>query len=298
MNPRNRTIGTLALALGGFVLMGLGLTRLAAPVPQHAVAARIRIEQYTMDAAGNLSVARFDPELVYAEISLIRSNLIGRIFKPGWEKEWGETFTPGKSPVAAEILPQLQRQVELKRLDGTAVIEIHVPNAPQLAAARIANAIAEACREYHLANRQKAIDDSIAASIQTWEEQWRNLGNEIAVAREALERLQHEAGISPDGKADPTVDPDKLAACDELRRRLAALKDRRAELEREFAKPHQNPELSNVSVEILQHAPLLPPPANTGRLVSGFLAFTGLVLAGAGIWLSRFLTAPTLVVKR
>jgi uncharacterized protein involved in exopolysaccharide biosynthesis len=149
--------------------------------------ARIRVERDQTDIPGlqgTAAATAYDPYFLQTEFELIKSEaILGRVINNtnnqnlNLNKRWGAKIAP-QSGVARtyETIPVLRRMLALNTLRGTSLIEITVSISSTLEgghaadeAAVLANAIAEAYKQYREEKRARLIEGGIAALKKAYE---------------------------------------------------------------------------------------------------------------------------------
>ena len=175
--------------------------------------ARVRIERDHADIGGlgaREPAAWFDPYYVQTELEAIQSELVLRkvIENLDLNTVWGRKYANGERLRAAEALALLKGRIALRPVRNTCIVEIRCYSERPDEAAKLANAVAEAYRDWRV--RQRA--GNLSASIRALEEAYdannqkaraiqteiaelsrqQNLenSNRLSVARRTLEDVQ------------------------------------------------------------------------------------------------------------
>ena len=163
----------VALLVWGFVTLLATVITFLIPESYKATA-RIKVEreawnenQNGQSRGGAYSSPAYDPYFIQTEFELIQSELIlGQVIdRLKLEERWGRRYTGGAKLTRAEATLLLRRQLDLRTVRNTSLIEIGVWSERPGEAAEIANAIAEEFRGF----RMKQHDTLVRESRQTLE---------------------------------------------------------------------------------------------------------------------------------
>jgi uncharacterized protein involved in exopolysaccharide biosynthesis len=99
----------------------------------------------------------WDPHFLQTEFEMIQSTaVLGRVVeKLNLDVEWGKKYNGGTTLKTAETIEFLKKRLDLCPVRTTSLIEIRVFSEDGREAARLANAVAEAYRDYRLERRQQ-----------------------------------------------------------------------------------------------------------------------------------------------
>jgi len=145
---------TVILAV--FLLVVITATLVTFILPQaFASTARIKVMPDAADIpemSGLPSVTSYDPYFIQTEFEVIQSEVIlGRVIEAlDLNTEWGQRYANGQPLKTDETMRILTRQVNLKPVRNTSLIEIQVYSEDPEEASNLANAIAEAYRSWRL----------------------------------------------------------------------------------------------------------------------------------------------------
>ena len=150
--------------------------------------ARIRIERDDSDIVGlaeHKLVTGYDPYYIQTKFEVIQSELaLGKVIDDlDLNKEWGKKYANGERLKTSETLGLLKGRIDLRPVRNTSLIEIRVYSERPEEAARIANTVAEAYRDYRIGARAGRISASVSALEQVYEnnnQKMRGLRAEIA----------------------------------------------------------------------------------------------------------------------
>ena len=212
-----REIAGLVLAGIGCVLLALGVSLLLGP-EAYSSAARIRIERGSAPLPvlqGQETGSSYDPYFIQTEFEVIQSEVIlGKVIEDlnldkAWSRKFGRTL---KLPEALEIL---KRQIDLRPVRNTSVVEIRVYDADATQAAKIADRIAETYKDFRRdedAGRSGDHFDSLLAQLKEEDAA-------IAGAQQRLDQLHLEMRHreQPSGDASSPLSAETLRKIEGLR---------------------------------------------------------------------------------
>jgi uncharacterized protein involved in exopolysaccharide biosynthesis/beta-lactamase regulating signal transducer with metallopeptidase domain len=191
-----RQLSGLALLGVGLLIIVLGGRLATSPATYHATA-RIRVNhdqaQFT-GPADERGSAFFDPYFLQTEFELIQSDVIlGKVIEDlNLNREWGKKYANGERLKISETKEMLKRNIGLRFVRNTSLIEISVSSEKPEEAARIANAIAEAYRalrqEQHIAMSKNG--------IKMLEEQFAEQEEKVKKAQQHVDALRVDLNIS------------------------------------------------------------------------------------------------------
>jgi uncharacterized protein involved in exopolysaccharide biosynthesis len=115
--------------------------------------ARILIERNQSDTTGMTERpfgGGYDPYLMQTEFEVIQSNVVlGKVIQNfDLRKTWGKKFANGETLPTPETIHLLKARMELRPVRNTSLVEIRVSSDEPQEAARLANGIARAYKEY------------------------------------------------------------------------------------------------------------------------------------------------------
>lgn len=186
---------TVILAV--FLLVVITATLVTFILPEaFASTARIKIEREGSDIPelGSLqTVASYDPYFIQTEFEVIQSEVIlDRVIEAlDLNAQWGKRYTGGQPLKTHETRRILQGMINLKPVRNTSLIEIQVYSEKPEEAATLANAIAEAYKNYRLEqSRELAL-----GGIKELEVQWQEMSERVNDAQAEVDRLREELGV-------------------------------------------------------------------------------------------------------
>lgn len=155
--------GIVFLAIGAAVA-GSGLIVLAQPDTYQA-AARTKVPHVQV-SSGNADGTFIDPYFVQTEFEVIRSEaVLGRVVdKLKVAEQWGSGHAAVAGQTKVEAIGLLQRQLDLRTVANTELIEIRAFSTYPVEAANIANTVAEVFQEFRREENRRLRMDQKASS--------------------------------------------------------------------------------------------------------------------------------------
>jgi len=143
---------------------------------------------------GNGAVGIYDPYLVRREAELVQSDaILGEVVdRLGLREAWGGHGPQGGKLARPEAVGLLRRRVSLRPLRNTSLMAIQAVSGKAQEAADLANATAEAYKEYR-ESRRKDLSDSGIQSLLSYNEKLRR---EIEEAQTNADRLRQRLNLS------------------------------------------------------------------------------------------------------
>lgn len=187
MKTRPKFLAGLLALVVGFILLAGGLFIALQPSEFEAVA-RIKVD-YKPDPNS------YDPYFLLTEFEIIQSRVVldKVIGSQNLNEKWGEKYNGGQRLGAAEVEQMLKRKLELRPIQNTRLIEMHVFDEDPNEAAALANSIAEAYCEYTTERYDKA---SAAALEQVMKEVEAQDVARVWSLEQKLEKQRRELNIS------------------------------------------------------------------------------------------------------
>src|SRR5664280_1193553 len=133
-----------------FLITVIAATLITFILPEsYASTARIKLESDAPPVAGQPS---YDPYFIQTEFEIIQSQLVLNpvIDKLKLNVDWGKKYFAGQTLTASQTLEILKQRLQLAPVKNTKLIAITVYSDDRQEAAQIANAIAEAYRDYRV----------------------------------------------------------------------------------------------------------------------------------------------------
>ncbi len=165
---------TVILAV--FLLVFLTATLVTFILPQSfASTARIKIERDVSDIqemSGRPQYLGYDPYFIQTEFEVIQSEVIltNVIDALKLRDTWGKKYANGEKLRTPEAIALLKGRLDLRPVRNTSLIEVRCYSEDKEEAARLANTIAEAYRDYRLEQSQKLARGGIEALKSEYEQ--------------------------------------------------------------------------------------------------------------------------------
>jgi serine protease inhibitor/uncharacterized protein involved in exopolysaccharide biosynthesis len=204
MNSR-RIIGVVALIIG-LGLCGKGLMLLLAQTYYEAV---VKVETQPdlgnevsiMSSSGNLMP--FEPYFMETELKAIQSEAVlsNVVQALNLDVEWGKRYGNGTSLETGEAIKLVRRQMALSADGKTHNIEIHIIDKDPDMSARIANAIADAYKQYRIEQYKERMNKG----IEKLEEDYRTEETNIWTMQSNVLQLHKELNINDTNDTDPAI---------------------------------------------------------------------------------------------
>jgi capsular exopolysaccharide synthesis family protein len=150
---------TVILAV--FLLVVITATLVTFILPESfSSTARIKVERDQSDIAtlaGQQSLGIYDPYFIQTEFEVIQSEkVLGKVIGAlSLNERWGKKYNGGQKFTTTETMMLLKRQIDLRPVRNTSLIEIRVFSENPQEAADLANEIAKAYAEYRLNQRRE-----------------------------------------------------------------------------------------------------------------------------------------------
>src|SRR5215470_8983938 len=165
---------TVILAV--FLLVVITATLVTFILPEsYSSTTRIRVERDQSDISplltGQQMMSFYDPYFIQTEFEVIQSQVVlGKVIEDlNLNKEWGKKY--GQVLKSDETMELLKRQMDLRPVRNTSIIEIRVYDESPDQAAKIANNVAETYQSYRIDQRMKLTRDGIKALMDRLSEQ-------------------------------------------------------------------------------------------------------------------------------
>jgi capsular exopolysaccharide synthesis family protein len=199
---------TIILAV--FFLVVLTATLVTFILPEsYSSTARIRVERDISDIPGmserQYLPMGYDPYFIQTEFEVIQSEVIlGKVITDlGLDQQWAAKYGGGERLKLSDAMEVLKKNMDLRPVRNTSIIEIRVFSDKPDEAARIANAIAETYR----AHRLEQLRDQTKNGIKALEEQWNERVAEVKEAQDDVDRKRTELKISDPDPMSTTPTP-------------------------------------------------------------------------------------------
>ena len=144
----------------------------------YASTARIKVESDAPPVAGQ---STYDPYFIQTTFEIIQSQIVldQVIAKLNLNVVWGKKYFNGETLKTTQAMDILKQRLQLAPIRNTKLVAITVYSDDRNEAAQIANAIAEACKEY----RAKTAAGLAANNLAKLQQQWRQNEKQIEQAR-------------------------------------------------------------------------------------------------------------------
>src|SRR5258708_856939 len=193
---------------------------------------RIKIERDVSDVPGlpdRPLTGGYDPYFIQTEFEVIQSEVIlGKVIQDlDLNKDWGKKYAGGEMLKTTETMAVLKGRMDLRPVRNTELIEIRVFSERPEEAAKIANAIAKAYKDYRREYRHNMTSGGISSLLDKRDEQ----DTLVKKAEGEVERLRAELKI-PDQIANGEG-PTALMTADTLRKIEGMRLENQAEYDRQ-----------------------------------------------------------------
>jgi capsular exopolysaccharide synthesis family protein len=212
---------TVILAV--FLLVVITATLVTFILPESfASTARIKVERDRSDIQGFMepqAISNYDPYFIQTEFEVIQSEkVLGKVVdEMNLIVEWGKKYAGGERLKRDEAITLLKGRMDLRPVRNTSLIEIRVFSEKPEEAARIANAIAYAYKDYRKEQKTKMTMGGIDTLAAHYQEHEKNLED----ARKKVEELRAQFKISDieaqDTRPAPTIENAAVGHLESLR---------------------------------------------------------------------------------
>jgi uncharacterized protein involved in exopolysaccharide biosynthesis len=266
----------------GLALGGIGLWFLLSPAEYRAT---------TRISVGIDYPESYDPYFIQTELEIIQSEVVlGKVVEALYlNGEWGRKYARGKTLTTSETVWLLKRRLNLHLVTNSRFLDISVTDGNPVEAAKIANAIAEAYRDFRI-NRNRQLT---FIGIKTLEDDYQKEEVDIKTKQGSLEQLGKQLNFTSPEPVESVLESNhpsffraKKELSDEkvLHRRLLATIDSEKSLYAQNAK---------TLVEIVDPAVSPSSPIGPNRLLGAVLLLCGLAVFVVGFRGSRgAITSP------
>ena len=165
---------TVILAV--FLLVVITATLVTFILPESfSSSARIKIERDQSDIPtlmGQSSMGSYDPYFIQTEFEVIQSEVVlGKVIEAmNLNQKWGKKYNGGQNFTTTETMAVLKRQIDLRPVRNTSLIEIRVFSENAEEASSLANNISTAYQEYRLDQRRKFGQEGINSLVDRFKE--------------------------------------------------------------------------------------------------------------------------------
>ena len=188
-----------AIIITVFLITAIIATAVTLLLPEsYASTAQIRIEpDIVADISGvgsHVTYTSYDPYFIQTEFEVIQDRVVlGKVVEDlNLNEEWGKKYFNGETLKTTEAMEFLKRRMNLNPVRNTKLIGITVFSEDNNEAARIANKIAEAYRDYRLnVRKQQAL-----GGIKVLEDQFQTEEQQIQIVQSNVDILRKELKIN------------------------------------------------------------------------------------------------------
>ncbi len=188
-----------AIIITVFLITAIVATAVTFLLPEsYASTARIRIEPDTISdirsVGGEAPYASYDPYFIQTEFEIIQDRVVlGKVIEAlNLNEVWGKKYFGGETLKTPETVEFLKRRMSLTPVRNTKLIEITVFSEDKKDAALLANAIAEAYRNYRLDLRKQLTLNG----IKVLEDQFQSEAEQIQAVQTNVDNLRKELGVN------------------------------------------------------------------------------------------------------
>jgi len=205
-----------AIIITVFLITAIIATAVTFVLPEsYASTARIKVENDVTDIPGmnpaSTTYQPFDPYFIQTTFEIMQSQIVlsNVIASMNLNAEWGKKYYGGETLKTTETMEILKQRMQLAPVKNTKLISITVYSDDKNEAANLANAIANAYRNYRFEIRREYTTNGVAAL----EEQFQQQENDIATNQAYADELRQKLHITDDPQAvapTPTLDNRQL----------------------------------------------------------------------------------------
>ena len=194
-----------AIIITVFLITAIIATAVTFILPEsYASTARIKVEADGVDmgGVGDAMVIRdneYNPYFIQTTFEIMQSQVVlsNVVSAKNLNVEWGKKYFNGETLKTSETMEILKSRMSLSPVRNTKLISITVYSDDKNEAADIANAIAEAYKNYRLDSRKQVT----SRGLITLEEQFTNLEQEIQVVQSNVDQLRKKLEINDQAEA-------------------------------------------------------------------------------------------------
>lgn len=206
-----------AIIITVFLITAIIATAVTFVLPEsYASTTRIKVENDVTDIPGMNSTTPvyngFDPYFIQTTFEIMHSELVlsNVIAKLDLNNAWGKKYFNGETLKTTETMEILKQRMQLAPVKNTKLISITVYSDDKNEAANLANAIAEAYKDYRFESRRELATNGVAALDEQFEQQEHDIATNEAYVK--LLRLQfHITDTDPQAiMPTPTLNEQQL----------------------------------------------------------------------------------------
>src|SRR5579859_5031817 len=207
---------TVILAV--FLLVVITATLVTFILPEsYSSVARIKVERDQSDIqtlAGQQAIGSYDPYFIQTEFEVIQSEVVlGKVVEAlKLNEEWGKRYNAGQRFTTSETMGLLKRQIDLRPVRNTSLIEIRVYSEKPDEAAMLANEITKTYQAYRLETRRKFGQEG----IKSLEDRFKEYEAKVRAQQNKVDALRVELKV-PDAVVSENL-PTMLLTAETLRK--------------------------------------------------------------------------------
>ncbi len=250
-----------------FLLVVITATLVTFILPeQYAATASMKVERDKSDieelASSGTRFNNYDPYFLFTEENTLQSEAIltNVIAMLDLNNEWGKRFNDGKTLRTAESMKLLRGRLDIKQRRNTTIIDIRAFSETAADAARLANAVATAYKQWRYDRGYRLV----TAGVDELENQLKQQDEKLEAGRKELARLREELQISDIDAVG--VAPQMLTETEEYKRHVAS----RFDLERTYKRlKEQYDQLNSLGlIELREVLPGFQPDPTLTELIN------------------------------
>ena len=205
-----------AIIITVFLITAIIATAVTFILPEsYAATCKLMVENHVSDAdVGNAplpSQTMYDPYFIQTTFEIINSQLVlsNVIAALNLNVDWGKKFFNGETLKTTETMEILKGRMALSPVKNTKLIAITVYSDDKNECALIANAIADAYKNYRMENRR----NSSSTGLKVLQDQYLSESNQIAAVQNNIDELRQKLDIHDESSQTmptPTIDSDLM----------------------------------------------------------------------------------------
>jgi succinoglycan biosynthesis transport protein ExoP len=199
-----------------FLLVAINATVVTFILPEsYSSTTRMQVDPDINDIRGltdTQSYLPYDPYFIQTAFEIIQDQVVlGKVIENlNLNAEWGKKYGGGETLKTSETMELLKKRMSLDTVRNTKLIEITVYSEDKDEAAKIANAVAEAYRNYRLNLRMQ----QSMGGIKVLQESFDQEEQQIEAEQKTVDQLRKELNINDTDPnsimSTPTITPDEL----------------------------------------------------------------------------------------
>ncbi len=204
-----------AIIITVFLITAIIATAVTFILPEsYASTARIKVENDVTDIPGMTGIqtsGTYDPYFIQTTFEIMQSQLVlsNVIATLNLNTKWGNKYFNNETLKTTETMEILKQRMQLAPVKNTKLISITVYSDDKQEAADLANAIAEAYKNYRFESREQLTKNG----LKTLEEQFQEQDQEIKTNQDYVEQLRQQLHITDQASASaptPTLNDEQL----------------------------------------------------------------------------------------